>query len=119
MQQTYFSTTTGSVDEIFSTMNKTLLNEINLKYEVEAGDYVLFSQKVSGGPFAATLRAPGANEKNHHYVYQIDQYRGTGGYMKPKCLLAANILLTSIEKAFLQLDKETSVSRRTAAFQTT
>jgi hypothetical protein len=118
MQQTMFSTDTSSVDKIYSAIDKTTLHEVAIRHYLEAGNCVLFTNKVAGGSFAATLKVDRQNGGKQQHTYQIDQYQGTGGYMKPKCLRAANILLTAIEKAFLQLDKDTSVSRRTVAFQT-
>ena len=118
MRQTSFSTRISSIDEIYSIMNKSALNEFNINHKIEAGSYVLFTQKVSGGSFAATLKTVGQNGDKYQYTYQIEQYQGTGGYMKSKCLLTANILLTAIEKAILQLDKDTLVSYRTASLQT-
>jgi len=118
MKQTLFSTSVSSIAEVYSAMDKSVLNEVDIHHNIESDSYVLFTQKVSGGSFAATLRTVGQSDGKQHYTYNIDQYHGPDGYMNLKCLRAANILLTAIEKAFLQLDKDISVSRRTATLQT-
>ena len=117
LQQTLFTTQIDSVDGVYHATNKPLLDEAGVKHEIDSDSIILFTNKASGGSFTSTLRAVGQNDGKFQYIYQIDQYQGPDGYMKPKCLRAANILLTSIEKAFLQLDSDTSVIRRTAAFK--
>ena len=117
MQQTTFTTTISSLDNVYSAINKTVLNEVNIECTVEPSVSVMFSQKVSGGGFVATLAVAGENGGKSQYTYQVDGYKGPNGYWKPTCLRGANILLTAIEKAFLQLDRETALSRRTASFK--
>ena len=116
MQQTTFTTNTDSIDKIYAAMNQSVLNEANIECEVKAGS-IMFTHQVSGGSFVATLARLGQSGDKYQYIYQIDGYKGPNGYMKPKCLACANILLTAIEKAFLALDNATAVSRRTASFQ--
>ena len=117
MQQTVFASSVGNIDNVYAALDKGILHEFGIVHGYQPGDSVSFALKVPGGSFSSALRAAAPDGDKMACIYQIEQYSGTGGYMKPKCLVAANVLLTAIEKAFYYLDGSAYVTRHTATFQ--
>ena len=117
MQQTVFASSVGNIDNVYAALDKGILHEFGIVHGYQPGGSVSFLLKLPGGSFSSALRAAAPNSDKLVCIYQIEQYSGPNGCMKLKCLIAANVLLTAIEKAFYYLDSSAYVTRHTATFQ--
>lgn len=117
-QMHVFTTVTVSIADIGNALNKSVLSEEDISI---APDYekslIVFHQGGSDGSFAAALRTVGQDGESYIYRFQIESWTEKQGITRQD-LLGANVLLTAIERAFLQLDRNTKVQSQQARYKT-
>lgn len=107
----FFETSTSSLREIGEAIDKSVLSSESISFEpnYEHG-IIVFHNNVAYGTFGAGLRAMGNADGVYRYSFKIDAWRETNGAITRQDFFNANVLLTTIEKAFLRLDPQTKVS---------
>ena len=113
-----FTTKIQSISDIGNAINQTVLNEEKISFEprYDQGIIVFHNQKAFG-TFAAALRTLGKDDEGmHQYNFQVEAWRERDNSITRQDIFGANVLLTSIEKAMLQLDPDTKVD--SAKFKT-
>lgn len=110
-----FETSVSSLREIGNAIDKEILSSETISFEpnYERG-IIIFHNNVSFGTFGAALRAEGARDGIYRYSFKIDAWREGNTGINGKDYFNANVLLTTIEKAFLKLDPQTKVSDQAA-----
>jgi hypothetical protein len=109
-QMHVFTTAADSIADIGNTLNKSVLFEENISVAPDYGKgLMIFRQGGPGGSFSAALRTVGQDGERYIYRFQIESWRD---------LFGANVLLTAIERAFLQLDGNTKVQSQQARYKT-
>lgn len=107
-----FKTKTASLDVIYQKMEKSAFSErsISSKFDPQSEKVVFVNNEV-GGSFVATLKFRDRKEGLFLYAFQFDHWRTHNGGISYKDMLGGNIVLTSIEKAMIALDSETTITR--------
>lgn len=118
-QDHLFSTKISDIEQIFQKLNQAVLKEHNISIETDFSEgIIIFRNHGLAGSFVAVLEmeVSEASElsKYHFYIYSIIER--DSGYSRSD-VLGGNIVLTTIEKAILQLDKEVKVERTYMKYQ--
>ena len=110
MQEHIFKTNVTDIKALLNALDKDTLTRNGVSISIDQpGTKLIFS----GSGFAASLKTAGASDISGIYMYRFrvgkwKEYRGT---MDNSTRMGLNVLLTSIEKAFLTLDYNAVVER--------
>ena len=119
MQKHVFTTAISDLTEIGNTMNKGVLTNHKISFEPDyRNGKIVFHNNSFGGSFGAALRDLGVDEEQKHkYQFQVEAWNGSS---KPSYndFIAANVLLTEIERTLLKLDDDTKINRTYAKYKT-
>ena len=115
-----FITKTSSIADIGNALNKAVLSEEKISFEPNYGQgIIVFHKGGAGGTFGAALRSLGQDgSASYRYKFQVEAYREQRLGVSAEDMHGANVLLTAIERAFMQLDPGTSVQRVKAEYKT-
>jgi hypothetical protein len=118
-QAHYFTTKTGKVSDIGIAIDHALLTEERISFEphYEQGG-IVFHKGGVGGTFGAVLRSMEPEGGLYRYRFQVESWRESNSDITQDDFYGANVLLTAIEKAFMQLDRDTEVQRLKAEYKT-
>lgn len=120
-QRHIFSTTVASLQEVMSSMNRSIFDEKKIACALSSDrSRVAFQNNGFGGTFTASLDSVGQNSEDgkHLYTFQIHSWRGQNGAITAQDIAAANVVLTTIERAFLSLDQDTTVKHEYGKYKT-
>jgi hypothetical protein len=119
-QEHRFTTVTSNLEDIGNALNKTVFGEEKISFEPNYGQGVIVFHKGGvGGTFGAALRSAGQDgSASYRYRFQVEAYREQKLGVSAEDVHGANVLLTAIERAFMQLDPGTSVQRVKAEYKT-
>lgn len=107
----FFETSVSSLREIGDTIDKSLLSSEDISFEPDyEHGIIIFHNNISGGTFGAGLRMAGNADGSYRYSFKIDAWREINMGITRQDSFNANVLLTAIERAFLQLDPQVKVS---------
>ena len=114
-----FTSGISDFSAISSAIDRSILNERKISFEPNiASGWIVFHNTMTLGTFEAALQAAGLRGEKSAYRFQLLSWSGPSGGINRHDMLNANILLTTIEKAFLRLDANTSVERERTQIKT-
>lgn len=106
----FFETSVSSLKEIGDAIDKSILGSETISFEPDyEHGMIVFHNNGSFGTFGAALRAAATTENISRYSFRIEAWRETKNGINRQDFFNANVLLTTIEKAFLKLDPQTKV----------
>jgi len=117
-QEHNFTTAITSITELGNAIDKGTLdrNKVSFEPKYENGRIFFHNQSMSG-TFGATLKFVETVDDKFIYQFKVNAWREKSGIAYTD-LIAANVLLTTIEKAVLSLDNEATISRKHATYTT-
>lgn len=118
-QKHIFSTNVAALQEVASAMDKSVLEDKKISYELSSGGkQMAYRNHCLGGSFTASLDSVGQNTEDgkNLYIFQVHSWRENKGIAVVD-IAGANVLLTTIERAFLKLDPDTTVRHENAKYK--
>jgi len=111
----FFETSVSSLKEIGDAIDKGILGSESISFEpnYERGS-IIFHNNATFGTFGASLKAGENANGVYRYSFKIDAWREGDNGINRQDFFNANVLLTTVEKAFLSLDPQTKVSDQAA-----
>ncbi len=119
LQKHLFTTSVSELSKIGDTINQEILRNHKITYEPDyASGKIVFHNGAFGGSFGAAFRDFGQTEDGkHQYQFQVEAWEG-GDKPSYNDHIAANVLLTEIERTLLKLDENAKISRTYAKYKT-
>jgi len=114
-----FTTKIGGIETIAETIDTNTLNEEKISFKPNyEKSMVVFHNHAAMGSFGAALRLLLQDGETYSYRFQVEAWNEINNGISYSDMLGANLLLTAIERAFMQLDGNTTVKREKAIYKT-